>query len=371
MSAPIELPKWVERGLVPVLSVTTAFLVAGLVVLAIGENPARALRSLIIGALGTAEGLGFTLFYATNFIFTGLAVAVAFHAGLFNIGGEGQALVGGIGLALVCLALDGFMPRIVLLPLSVMGAAVFGAIWAFIPGYLQARRGSHVVITTIMFNFLASTLLVYLLVNVMGKAGSMQPETRNFSSAAKMPQLHDMLAAFGISWPQTPLNLTLIVSLLAAWLVWLLIYRSRLGYEIRTVGANPNAAIYAGVSPERITMVAMAISGALAAGLAVNELLGFQGKLLLEFSSGYGFVGIAVALMGRAHPIGIVLSAILFGILYQGGAELAFDSPTITRDMITVIGGIIIFFAGALDGLFRRFAAHLLTRLRPEQTVGA
>ncbi|MGL5736802.1 MAG: ABC transporter permease subunit, partial [Beijerinckiaceae bacterium] len=132
-----------------------------------------------------------------------------------------------------------------------------------------------------------------------------------------------------------------------------------------------SAAEYAGISPERITMIAMAISGALAAGLAVNELLGFQGKLLLEFSSGYGFVGIAVALMGRAHPVGIVLSAVLFGILYQGGAELAFDSPTITRDMITVIGGIIIFFAGALDGFFRRVAARIVAVLSPARAAGA
>ncbi|MGL4323821.1 MAG: ABC transporter permease [Beijerinckiaceae bacterium] len=371
MSAPIALPKWAERGLVPALSVITAFLVAGLVVVAIGENPLRALRSLLFGALGTAEGLGFTLFYATNFIFTGLAVAVAFHAGLFNIGGEGQALFGGIGLALMCLALDSVVPRFVLLPMAVASAAAFGAFWAFIPGYLQARRGSHVVITTIMFNFLASTLLVYLLVNVMGKAGSMQPETRNFSAAAKMPAVHDIFASLGFAMPQTPLNLTLILALLAAWLVWLLIYRSRLGYEIRTVGANPQAAVYAGISPERITMVAMAISGALASGLAVNELLGFQGKLLLEFSSGYGFVGIAVALMGRAHPVGIVLSSILFGILYQGGAELAFDTPSITRDMITVIGGIIIFFAGALDGFFRQMAARLVGLFRPAHAAGA
>lgn len=371
MSAPIALPKWAERFLVPALSVTTAFLVAGLVVLAIGENPAKALRSLLIGALGTPEGLGFTLFYATNFIFTGLAVAVAFHAGLFNIGGEGQALVGGIGLALVCLALDPYLPRIVLLPAAIAGAAFFGAAWAFVPGYLQAKRGSHVVITTIMFNFLASTLLVYLLVNVMGKAGSMQPETRNFSPAAKMPAVHDIFAALGMPMAQTPLNLSLLLALFCAWLVWLLLFRSRLGFAIRAVGANPDAARYAGLSPERITMITMAISGALASGLAVNELLGFQGKLLLEFSSGYGFVGIAVALMGRAHPAGIVLSAILFGILYQGGAELAFDSPAITRDMITVIGGIIIFFAGALEGLFRRSAARLLRLGRAPQTAGA
>jgi hypothetical protein len=131
-----------------------------------------------------------------------------------------------------------------------------------------------------------------------------------------------------------------------------------LGYAIRVVGSNPTAAVYAGISPARITVIAMLISGALAGGLAVNELMGYQHRLLLEFTSGYGFVGIAVALMGRAHPAGIILASLLFGILYQGGAELAFEQPAITRDMVVVIGGIIILFAGALDGLFRRVVAR-------------
>ena len=170
------------------------------------------------------------------------------------------------------------------------------------------------------------------------------------------------LAAFGIAIPPSQLNLTFLLALAAAFAVWLLIYRSRLGYAIRVVGQNPSAAVYAGISPARITIIAMVLSGALAGGLAVNELMGYQHRLLLEFTSGYGFVGIAVALMGRAHPVGIVLASILFGILYQGGAELAFEQPAITRDMVVVIGGIIILFAGALDGLFRRVVVRVLPR---------
>ena len=363
MSAPLDLPRWADVALVPALSGAAAFLIAGLVVVAIGENPLTATRLLVQGSLGSGEGLGFTLFYATNFIFTGLAVAVAYHAGLFNIGGEGQATLGGLGAALVCLNL-GFLPGLLLLPLGVAGAALFGAGWAFVPGYLQAKRGSHIVITIIMFNWLAAVLMVYLLVNVLRVPNSMNPETREFPAQAQIPFMHDALAAFGVTIPKSQLNLTLILALLAAWGVWLLIYRSRLGYAIRVVGANPTAAVYAGIPPERIVIVSMAISGALAAGLAVNELMGYQHRLLLEFTAGYGFVGIAVALMGRAHPAGIVLASLLFGVLYQGGAELAFEQPAITRDMVVVIGGVIILFAGALDGLFRRGVAHMLAGTR-------
>ncbi|WP_445502269.1 ABC transporter permease [Microvirga sp. G4-2] len=361
MSAPIDMPKWADTFLVPAISVVAAFLIAGLVVLSIGENPLTATRYLLQGSLGTGEGLGFTLFYATDFIFVGLAVAVAYHAGLFNIGGEGQATLAGLGIALALNHLT-FLPGFLLIPIGIIAAAAFGAAWAAVPGYLQAKRGSHIVITTIMFNWLASVLIVYLLVNVLREPQSMNPETRAFPEGSYIPFMHEVFAAFGIDIPASQLNLTLVLALISAYLIWLLIYRSRLGYAIRVVGSNPTAAIYAGISPARITIIAMVLSGALAGGLAVNELMGYQHRLLLEFTSGYGFVGIAVALMGRAHPVGIILASLLFGILYQGGAELAFEQPAITRDMVVVIGGIIILFAGALDGLFRRLVAQLLSR---------
>jgi ABC-type uncharacterized transport system permease subunit len=361
VSAPLDLPRWADTVVVPALSVVAAFLVAGLVVLGIGENPLTATRYLLQGSLGTGEGLGFTLFYMTDFIFVGLAVAVAYHAGLFNIGAEGQATLAGLGIALTLNNLT-FLPGFLLIPLGILGAAAFGAAWAAVPGYLQAKRGSHIVITTIMFNWLASVLIVYLLVNVLREPQSMNPETRAFPEGSYIPFMHEVFGAFGIEIPASQLNLTLVLALAAAYFVWLLIYRSRLGYAIRVVGSNPTAAVYAGISPARIIIIAMVLSGALAGGLAVNELMGYQHRLLLEFTSGYGFVGIAVALMGRAHPVGIILASLLFGILYQGGAELAFEQPNITRDMVVVIGGIIILFAGALDGLFRRIVARVLTR---------
>ncbi len=353
MSRPVELPRWADVALVPALTVITAFLVSGLVVLAIGENPLEAIGLLLKGALGSKAGWGYTLYYTTSFIFTGLAVAIAFQAGLFNIGGEGQATLGGLGVVLFVFSFE-FLPALLLVPLGVIGAALFGAAWAFVPGYLQAKRGSHVVITTIMFNFIAATLMVYLLVNVMGRPGSMAPETRNIAPHAVAIPMNVFLAQFGIAFPKTPLNVSFFLALIAAVAVWLLVWHTRLGYEIRVVGASPPAAVYAGISPARITMITMAISGGLAGMLAVNEIMGLQYRLLLEFSAGAGFVGIAVALMGRAHPLGVVLAAFLFGVLYQGGTELSFDKPAITRDMIVVIQGFVILFAGALDYAFKR-----------------
>jgi simple sugar transport system permease protein len=352
-----------DAVLVPAAAVAAAFLLAGLVVLGIGESPLNATRILIEGSLGSGEALGFTLFYATNFVFTGLSVAVAYHAGLFNIGAEGQATLAGLGATLAALNL-GALPGIIAIPLAVAAAMLFGAAWAYLPGWLQARRGSHVVITTIMFNWIASVLMVYLLVNHFRQPGSMNPESRSFPESARIPFLHDVLSRLGVEVAPSQANLSLFLALAAAFAVWLLIYRSRLGYAIRVVGQNPHAAVYAGISPERITVTAMVLSGALAGGLAVNEVMGSQHRLILEFTAGYGFVGIAVALMGRAHPVGIVLASLLFGMLYQGGAELAFAEPRITRDMVVVIGGIVVLFAGALDGLFRRLVGGALGAAR-------
>ena len=168
---------------------------------------------------------------------------------------------------------------------------------------------------------------------------------------------------FNVKLPSTPLNLTVFLAIAAAFGVWYLLWRSKLGYEIRAVGANAEAAVYAGIKPARIIMIAMAISGALAGLMAVNEVLGVQHRLLLEFVGGAGFVGIAVALMGRSHPIGIVLSAMLFGLLYQGGTELSFAKPLISRDMIVVIQGLVILFMGALEYAFRPALAKLFVKV--------
>ena len=345
-----RMPKWADVVLIPLINLALALLVSGLVLLFIGQDPVNALRIMVEGAVGSTYGWGYTLFYATNFIFTGLAVAVAFHARLFNIGGEGQAQLGSLGVALVCLSLP-WPHWIVALPFAILGGALFGAAWAAIPAYLQARRGSHIVITTIMFNFIASALLVYLLISAL-KAPGMAPETPRFPEGTFLPSARDMFAAIGVEWSRSPLNVAFIVGLVACFLVWLLLWRTRLGYEIRAFGQSEPAAVYAGISPFRITMLTMLISGALAGLMAINAVMGEAQRLLQDNVLGAGFVGIAVALMGRSHPVGVLLAAVLFGALYQGGAELEFET-SVPREMVVVIQALVILFTGALDNMVR------------------
>ena len=359
MSASAKLPRWAERGLLPLINLAAALILSGVVVKILGESPWAALKLLASGALGTQEGIGYTLYYATNFIFTGLGVAVAYHAGLFNIGCEGQAYVGGLGSGLVALWLGDRAPLLVVLPVAIMAGAAFGAAWALIPAWLQARRGSHIVITTIMFNFIAASLMTYLLVNVLIKPGQQSPESREFGANAFLPAAHELFAKIGITFSPSPLNLAFAIALLAAALVWVLVWRTRWGYALRVAGQNQSAAVYAGISPSRIIIQAMLLSGALAGCLGLNELLGSQHRILIDFPSGAGFVGIAVALMGRNHPVGILVSAVLFGALAQGGAQLAFDMPKINRDMVVVIQGLVILFCGALENVFRAPLAKL------------
>ena len=362
MSAP-PLPRWADLGLLPLVNLAIALGVAGLVVLAIGEDPIRAIGVMIRGAFYYEGSLGYTLYYTTNFIFTGLAVSVAFHAALFNIGGEGQAYIGGLGATLVCLALDALLPGLLLVPLAFLAAAAFGAAWAFPPAWLQAHRGSHVVITTIMFNFIAAGVMVSLLTGPLIRPGQSSPTTRTLAQSAHVPAVHELLGAAGIEVARSPLNLSFVLALAACVFVWLLIWRTRFGYAVRTLGHSPRAAAYAGIRIPRTVIVAMAISGGLAGLVAVNEVLGVQHRLLLDFTAGYGFTGIAVSLMGRNHPIGIVLASLLFGVLYQGGSELDLEFRTITRDLLLVIQGLIILFSGALAYMLNPPLARLIARL--------
>jgi simple sugar transport system permease protein len=211
-----------------------------------------------------------------------------------------------------------------------------------------------------MFNFIASTLLVYLLVNVLRAPGSMSVETVPFGPAAHLPGIHEVLAAAGIAWPSSPLNLSLLLALLCAAGVHLFLWRSRAGYRLRAVGSSPGAAAYAGVRPQHQVLLAMAVSGALAGMVGMNEIAGVNGKLLLDFVAGAGFTGIAVAVMGRHHPLGIVLASLLFGVLYQGGAEVAFDVPGFSRDMVVTLQGLVVLFSGAMAYVIAPGVAWLL-----------
>ncbi|MFG6559528.1 ABC transporter permease [Sulfitobacter sp. 1A15299] len=357
------MPKWAEVILVPLISLLLAAVLSALVILSIGEDPVAAVNLMVKGALGSTYGWGYTLYYATNFIFTGLAVAVAFHARLFNIGGEGQAMLGGLGVALAALYIPWPHWTLALIGCGVM-AGLLGAVWAAIPGWLQAKRGSHVVITTIMFNFIAAALLNYVLVNVMRPPGSMDPASARFPEAVHLPTLHELLAPLGIAFSKSaPANVSLLVAVAACVAIWMLIWRTRLGYEIRAYGHSQPAARYAGISPVRITMITMIISGALAGLMAINNVMGESERLVLNATEGAGFIGIAVALMGRSHPVGVFFAALLFGFLYQGGAELALWT-SIPRELIVVIQALVILFTGALDNMVRMPLERLFLMFR-------
>ncbi len=364
-----KLPTWADVVLVPIISLLLAALCAAVVLLAIGQSPWLALTVMVNGALGSAYGWGYTLYYATSFTFTGLAVIIAFHGGLFNIGGEGQALLGGLGVTLVCLFIP--FPHWTLALLAAMVAAmIFGAVWAAIPAYLQAKRGSHIVITTIMFNYIAAALLIYILVNVLRPDGSMDPASARFPEGVGLPKFHEMpflqdlflkydaagalkLGKDGLpTYQRVPANVTFFIALAACVGVWRLLWHTKLGYEIRAFGKQEKAANYAGISTFKITMAAMILSGAFSGLMSINNVMGQAERLLQNSAEGAGFIGIAVALMGRNHPLGVLLAAILFGFLYQGGASLGLET-TIPIELRTVLQGLVILFTGALDIMVR------------------
>ena len=347
------MPKWADVLLVPLLSLAIAFAISALVILAIGEDPVRAMELMISGSLGSTYGWGYTLYYTTNFLLTGLAVSIAFQAKLFNIGGEGQAMIGGLGVALVCLFVpwpNWWLGMIA----AILASALFGAAWALIPAWLQAKRGSHIVITTIMFNFIAASVMNYLLSHVLRPPTSMDPATARFDNVLRLPRLHDVLGLVGIDFSRSgPANVMLFVALAFCVLGYVLLWRTRLGFEIRAFGQSEPAAHYAGISAVKIVLVAMLISGALSGTMAVNSVMGGPQRLVMNAVEGAGFIGIAVALMGRSHPIGIIAPALLFGFLYQGGSELAIETA-IPREMIVIIQALVIMFTGALDDMVRR-----------------
>ncbi len=240
---------------------------------------------------------------------------------------------------------------------------MFGALWAALPAYLQAKRGSHIVITTIMFNYIAASLLQFLLVDVLRPEGKMDPATATFPEATRLPSLAD-IPGFNLFFTKdVPANVTFLIALAMAVVVWALLWRTRLGYQIRAFGKSEPAARYAGINPTYIIMVVMLISGALAGLMAINNVMGEAERLLGNSASGAGFIGIAVALMGRNHPVGVVLAALLFGFLFQGGAELGLWTK-IPIEMRTVVQGLVILFTGALDMMVRMLLGRVFALFR-------
>lgn len=296
-----------------------------------GESPLHVLEVLAKGTFGTAYDFGLTLFYATSLVFTGLSVCIAFHAGLFNIGAEGQLNIGAFVMAATGILLPNLPPQLAPFIAISMGITA-AAIWGLIPGYLKARRGSHEVIVTMMMNFIAAGIISYLVVEVLQNPNSQNPET------AELPSSFLFLTDFS----KTPLYPLSFFAIGLTFCTWFFLYRTVWGFELRAVGQNEKAAEIAGISSVKYKIVALTLAGAFAGLVGVNEVLVSAGKFRLGFSADFGFVGIAVALLARNRPVAILLSAFLFAVLQKGASELDMETMRITRDFAKIMQAVII-----------------------------
>lgn len=347
------MKRWREL-LFPVIAVVAAFVVGGLFVLAIGDNPIETYRLLIGSAFLWPDGIGWTLFLATPLIFTGLAVAVGFRAGLLNIGVEGQLYVAAFSAAWMGMTFPHW-PAFMLVPACMLAAVAGGALWAAIPGVLKARFGSHEVINTIMLNFIAVALLGYLTQYHYRTPGDAIMETAPIGANAFLPRLSHLIPGLP---DRIPLNVSFLLALLACALVYVFLWHTTWGYELRATGSNPDAAEYGGISVRKQIILGMAISGALAGCVGINEVLGYRHRYYDNFSDNYGFAGIAVALLGRNHPAGVVCAALLFAILSRGGIPVDAFTPHVSRDIVQILQAVIILFVAAealFRDVFRRF----------------
>jgi simple sugar transport system permease protein len=340
--------KLLRELLFPFIAVVAAFIVGGILILIIGDNPLEAYRLLFGSAFSWPVGIGYTLFYATPLIFTGLAVMVAFRCGLLNIGAEGQLYVGAFATAWVGITFANLSPWL-LIPMCFIAAIVGGGVWGAIPGILKARFGSHEVINTIMLNFLAVALLSYFTQYHYKAEGDPIMQSVPIGSGAHIARLGKFIPSF----PQwIPLNLSFVLALICCGLVYLFLWRTKWGYELRSTGTNPSAAEYGGISVRKQIVIAMTISGALAGMVGINEVLGYRYRYYDGFSDNYGFTGIAVALLGRNHPVGVIISALLFAILQRGGIPVDAFTEHVTKDIVQVLQGTIILFVAA-EAFFR------------------
>src|ERR1041385_3660493 len=353
--------KLFKEILFPLIAVVAAFIVGGIVVWIIGDSPIQTYKLLIGSAFSWPDGIGYTLFNATPLIFTGLAVAVAFRCGLLNIGAEGQLYVAAFAAAWV-----GFkfgvqdpgnttitpffhLPAIVLLPLCCIAAIAAGAIWGGIPGVLKAKFGSHEVINTIMLNFIAVALLSYFTQYRYKIPGDPIMQSAPTSPSANLIHLGKFIPGLP---ERIPLNLAFLLAILACVLVYVFLWKTTWGYEMRATGANPSAAEYGGISIRKQIILAMAISGGLAGMVGINEVLGYRYRYYDGFSDNYGFTGIAVALLGRNHPVGVVVAALLFAVLQRGGVPVDAFTQLVSKDIVLILQALVILFVAA-EAMFR------------------
>jgi general nucleoside transport system permease protein len=332
---------WKQRLLAPLFAIGVSALLTSLIVMSLGESP-RILWEAFSNTFFNSFGLGYTLFYATPLIFTGLAVAVCFHAGLFNIGAEGQLHLGAIGILATAILLPN-TPGYLAIPLGILVSMISGGLWGLLAGFFKSKRGSHEVIVTILLNFIGITLVNYLILYPFKNTQVQNPETLEIGTSFTLPTLSQITARWGSDlFRTTPANVTLFLAILAALGCYYLLFHTPQGFEIRALGQNPTAAKFNGISLTRHTLGVFFLAGALAGLTGVNEVMGYQHKLIEGFSPQYGFTGIAVALLARNHPLGVLLAAFLFGSIHNGAREIEFESEKITKEISVIMEAILI-----------------------------
>ena len=337
-----------EALLPPVVALLIAILVGDVLILSFGQSPAAVYELLLSGTWGNAYGYGQVLYKTTVLTFTGLSVAMALRAGLFNIGAESQLAAGGFAAALLGLVLPAGLPALLVLPLYIVVAGMAGAVVGGIPGALKAKFGAHEVITTIMLNFIVLALLNYLISTRFNVEDTLH--TAEIRSGT-LSRLSDYIPAFHGAAANTVLLLALVVVALA----WVFLFRTRYGFELRAVGLQPRAAEYGGIDVGGMWWRAMAISGGIAGIGGLNYVLGYKHYYEEGFGAGAGFLGIAVALVGRSHPVGVVIAAVLFATLSQGGLAV---NALVPKQMVDVLQAVmIISMATAVPAVHRALLA--------------
>jgi len=339
----------------PFASVVLAILIGSLIMWVSGYDPVKAFAALYQGSFGTPKSFGDTLLRSTPLILAGLGLAYGFRANLFNIGAEGQLFMGGLAAAWLGLMLAG-QPWFINIPLLLLAAMLAGAAWAFIPAILKARIGAHEVITTMMFTYIARYLVSWLVVGPLKDPGQI-PQTRLLPIESQLPRIQSLFSDATLqAMPFLKLgraHMGIFVALFFAVVVWLVLKYTTLGYENRAVGYNPFAAETGGISVQWTTVKALCISGALAGLAGAVEVMGVHHRLFDQFSSGFGFTGIAVALLAKRHPIAVVPAALLFGAMSAGGGTMQLEAD-VPQKIILIVQALVIFFVAA-EGIVTYF----------------
>lgn len=328
----------------PLLAIFFGMLIASIIILAIGRDPFEVYGVMVRFSLTRADSLFSILFKTTPLIFAGLAVALSFRVNLFNIGVEGQYYIGAFCAALVGFAVKG-LPAWVHLPLALLAAALGAMLWALLPIMLKLRRGAHEVITTIMMNYIAAALLLYFINDVFrdpAQAGTPRVRTPEVAASARIPSMGPLFARLGLTGAAVEkLNVLLVLGIVLAVILVYLLSRTRFGFEVRAVAANPEAAEAAGIPIARIQFWMFLLSAGVAGFIGLNDILGFFGYLDIDFPKGLGFLGISVALLAKNNPLGVILAALLFGFLDRGAAGVQFFAR-VPKEIIVILQAIII-----------------------------